>query len=137
MSKYYTIDDFIKYNIYNTDNNKLIVISNKFEDICSIYIYDIIKKNKLYYLYYGINNYNYKDGNIIIHYHINKIEKNLNSDISYDLIDTFKTLDNLLYYLNNKFKIIHKSHYFLNNTNINRINKSYYIHNISHLLYKK
>ena len=137
MSKYYTIDDFIKYNIYNTDNNKLIIISNKFEDICNIYIYDIIERNKLYYLYYGIDNYNYKDSNIIIHYHINKIEKKLNNDISYDLIDTFKTLHNLLDYLNNQFKRIHKSHYFLNNTNINRVGTSYYIHNISHLLYKK
>ena len=132
MYKYLLIDDFVKYYIHNTKNNILIITNNKLENICNIYIYDIKKINKLYYLYYSINTYN--EDNILIHYHINNIEKGLNNEISYKLIDTFTTLEKLLDYLNDKFKKVHKSHYLIHNSNIYRNSAVYYIHHISKLV---
>ena len=132
MYKYLVIDDFVKYYIHNTENNILIITNNKLENICNIYIYDIKKINKLYYLYYSINTYD--EENILIHYHINNIERGLNNEISYELIDTFTTLEKLLDYLNNQLKKIHISHYLIHNSNIYRNSTMYYIHHISKLL---
>jgi len=140
MYKYFTIDDFVKFYIHNTNNTKLIVTNNKLENNCNIYVYEIKKQDKLYYLYYIVYSYDYNKNNILISYYINNIEKNLNNDFdyvdnkSYELVDKFTTLDRALEYLNNQFNRIHKSHYLIHNSNIYRNSTSYYIHNISQLL---
>ena len=139
MYKYITIDDFVKFYIHNTNNTKLIVTNNKLENNCNIYVYEIKKQDKLYYLYYIVYSYNYSKNNILIYHYINNIEKNLNDfdsvhDKSYELVDKFTTLDRALEYLNNQFNKLHKSHYLIHNTNIHRIGAIYYIHDVSKLL---
>lgn len=140
MYKYITIDDFVKFYIYNTNNTKLIVTNNKLENNCNIYVYEIKKHDKLYYLYYIVYSYNYSKDNILIHYYINNIEKNLYDDFdsihnkSYELIDKFTTLDRALEYLNIQFKKNHNLHYLIHNANAHRIGAIYYIHDLSKLL---
>lgn len=89
----------------------------------------------MYYLYYNINNYDYKKNNILIHYYINNIEKNLNSDtLDYECIDSYKTLSYLLEFLNKQCIKIHRDHYLIQNSNKNKNSKIYYIHHIDNLI---
>ena len=137
MYKYLRIDDFIHYEIYNSNKCKLIITNNKLNNNCnncSIYIYEIEKKDKLYYLYYSIDNYDNIKNNILIHTYINNIEKNLNDKLDYEYIDCYKTLNYLLKYLNEQCIKIHKNHYLIQNCNKNKNSRMYYIHNIDKLI---
>ena len=140
MYKYLRIDDFIHYEIYNFDKCRLIITNNKLSNNCNncnncnIYIYEIEKKNKLYYLYYSIDNYDYKQNNNLIYTYINNIEKKINNKLDYEYIDCYKTLNYLLKYLNEQCIKIHKKHYLIKNSNKNKNSKMYYIHHIDKLI---
>lgn len=144
MYKHLTIDDFIKFDIYNNNKSKLIITNNKLKDICNIYIYEIEKIDKLYYLYYFINKYDYKKNNILIHYFINNIEKrsnnkknlNYDSDLNNKYIGSYTTLSCILQYLNEQCKKNHKNHYFIYNSKKNKDSTAYCIQEINKLIKK-
>ena len=137
MYKHLTIDDFIQFDIYNNNKCKLIITNNKLNNNCDIYIYEITKKNKLYYLYYFVKTYENK--NILIHYYINNIEKDLTSekDLNNDFIGSYKTLSYILEYINEICEKNHKFHYLIYNSNKHKNSNIYYIHNIQTLLNSK
>lgn len=134
MYKYIRIDDFIHYELYNSNKCKLIITNNELKCKCNIYIYQIEKKDKLYYLYYNLDNYDCNDNNITIHTYLNKIEKNLDTTLNYEYINSYKTLNYLLKYLNEQCIKIHKNHYLIQNCYKNKNSKMYYIHNIDKLI---
>ena len=137
MYKHLTIDDFIQFDIYNNNKCKLIITNNKLNNNCDIYIYEIIKKNKLYYLYYFVKNYNSK--NILIHYYINNIEQDFTNkiDLNSNFIGSYKTLNYILEYINNTCNTNHKYHYLIYNSNKYKKSTIYNIHTIETLLHNK
>lgn len=137
MYKHLTIDDFIQFDIYNSNKSKLIITNNKLKDNCNIYIYEIQKIDKLYYLYYFVNIYNYKKDNILIHYFINNIEKDLNNkNLNNEYIGSYNTLSSILQYLNEQCLKNHKNHYFIYNSNKFKNSNTYYIQEIDKLIKK-
>lgn len=150
MYKHLTIDDFIQFDIYNSNKSKLIITNNKLKDNCNIYIYEIEKIDKLYYLYHFINKYDYKKNNILIHYFINNIEKGINNkkdvnceknlnyekDINNKYIGSYKNLNCLLHYLNEQCKKNYKNHYFIYNSKKYKDSNTYYIQEIDKLIKK-
>lgn len=134
MYKYLKIDDFIQFDIHNNNESKLIITDNKLKNNCNIYIYEIKKKDKLYYLYYIVYKFTYDKENILIHYYLNNIERNTINESNYECIGSYKTLSYLLEYLNNQCVKIHKYHYLIQNSNIYKNSKMYYILHMEKLL---
>ena len=153
MYKHLTIDDFIQFDIYNSNKSKLIITNNKLKDNCNIYIYEIKKVDKLYYLYYFVDIYDYKKDNILIHYFINNIEKEIsnkkdlnneylnnehlnNEYLNNEYIGSYNTLNSILQYLNEQCLKNHKNHYFIYNSNKFKNSNIYYIQEIDKLIKK-
>lgn len=134
MYKNFSINDLILYDMHHTNNNITIVSNNKLENNCSIYIYQIRKIDKLYYLDFKLLNYINKENNIGIHEYINNIEKDNIDKLIFTNIDVFSSLNNTIEFLISQIKKIHKTHYLIQNSNIYKNSKIYYIHYISKLL---